>query len=119
MSGISGTPLRLIKRHGRQITYSRVSPSVYDPATSAFSKAAAVDETPYAYPSQLSYSDSQAPNIIGKEAVTYSIPASELSVRPKQGDLITDGDLKYTVLIVRQIDSLGVPNQYKVVCVRA
>ena len=116
---ILGTPSRLIRRHGRQIAYSRAATSSYNPATSTYSKGAPVNETPYAYPSRLSFSDSQAPNIIGKEAVTYSIPASELSVRPKSGDIITDGSLKYTVQVVHQIDSLGVPNLYKVVCIRA
>lgn len=119
MNSILNSPDRLIKRHGKQVSYTKAGEGTYNPATSSYTASGAVTSTVYAYKMLTSYRDSQQPNLINKESATYLIPATGFTEKPKAGDTITDGDDVYEVMMVSDVQAKGQTAMYRVVVVRA
>lgn len=116
---LTKTPTRLILRHGRDVSYTRVSEGTYDPATSSYTPSGEVTEVFKAYKTQTSFRDSQQPNLIGKESATYLVSGESISIKPNTGDTITDGDDVFEVMGFSEITALGQSAMYKILVVRS
>ena len=117
-TGIIGTPHRLIERYAEDVIYTKITFGNYDVATSEPTASTPVTETIKAYPTNISFRDSQQPNLIGKDAMTFLIASSEISGRPKTGETITRGIDVYEVVNSREVVVRGQVVMYKVNVVR-
>ena len=74
-----------------------------------------------AYKTKVSYSESQNPNLIGKDSAVYLIAGISLNFTPDTGDRIVDDadDSDYQVVVVSKVDLQGAVALWRLICVRS
>ena len=112
---------RLINRYGRVVDYVVTTEGVYDVNTSSMSAETETESQIKAYKTKVSYSESQNPNLIGKDSAVYLIAGISLNFTPDTGDRIVDDadDSDYQVVVVSKVDLQGAVALWRFICVRS
>ena len=120
-SGLIDSTQRVINRFGRNITYVRVTEGVYDVNTSSMTEETEVQETLKAYRTKISYSESQNPNLIGKDSAVYMIAGKIVTFVPDVGDRIVDplDGSDYQVLMISKVDVQDAVGVWRLICTRS
>ena len=79
------------------------------------------EETVRAYRTKTSYSESQNPNLIGKDSAVYLIAGKSITFVPDVGDRIVDDvdSTDYQVLMVSKINLQNAVGLWRLICVRS
>lgn len=112
---------RLINRYGRVVDYVVTTEGVYDVNTSSMSAETETESQIKAYKTKVSYSESQNPNLIGKDSAVYLIAGNSLNFTPDAGDRIVDDsdNSDYQVVVVSKVDLQGAVALWRLICVRS
>jgi hypothetical protein len=112
---------RLIQKYGKDCTYSRITEGTYNVNTSAMTPETEVQETVRSYRSKISYSESQNPNLIGKDSAVYVIAGRSITFIPSVGDRITnlDDSTEYEILVVNKIDVQSEVGLWRLICIKS
>ena len=92
---------RLVDKAGKQITYRRVTDGVYDINTGTVSNTE-TSTTCKAFKVKASLSETQSPNMVGKDLSVFLVAGLDLSFVPAANDFIDYSDLteNYTVQVL-------------------
>lgn len=116
---IASSPVRLIERFGKSVTYKKKTLGSYNVQTSRVEPATEVNYNIKAYKTDVSYRESQSPNIVGKSSVVFLIAGSNLGFIPNIQDLITDTEDTYQVMMLSKVEVNDVVALWRVVCVKS
>lgn len=106
-----------ISTHGRLMTFKSVSEPAYDVETGTTT----ASETSYSvtgYRKHIKASQYNYPNLIGKDAAMFYFVTSDLAVKPKAQDIITDNGADYKVESTQEHEANGVSIIIKVIAVK-
>lgn len=81
---------RNIARFGRSVVYTRNTDSAYDPDVGVV--ITEKNFTTKAFKTEVTYSEANSPNLIGKEVSAFLISGKDISFKPATGD-----EISYTV----------------------
>ena len=80
---------RNINRYGKYVRYRKKGEDgVYDPVTRTVTQGPDTDISLKAFETEVRFSESQSPNLIGKDSCAFLIVGAELGVIPEEGDII-------------------------------
>lgn len=102
-----------IKRHGRSLTYRRVTTGAVDLNTGGVSTSDS-DTTAVIYKRQIRASQFNFPSLIGKEIAQFYVIAQDLPFTPKVKDKILDGATVYTIDSFQSHEALGTVILYRI-----
>lgn len=109
---------RMLQRHGMNVTYTRISASVYDVATGVNTNTSQA-LTVRAYPRHIKASQFNQPHLINKEAIEFYVASDSLPVPPKVKDTITNGSETFVVDSYSEHTAHSQVCLYKIVAVRS
>lgn len=112
---------RLITRFGKLVNYIRVTEGTYNVNTGLITGASnGTAISVKGYRTKVSYSESQNPNLVGKDAAVYLFAGLSLNFVPDVGDRITDSSdsSDYQVLAVTKVYVADTVALWRLVCIR-
>lgn len=109
---------RLIQRFGKDVTYTREAEGVYDPETATVTRPDGVEAVVRVYKTQVSYRESQSPNLVGKESCVFLLAGSDITFTPQINDKVFDGET-YEVMILSKVEVNDIVALWRLVCVRS
>lgn len=109
---------RMIQRHGVNVTYTRVSASVYDVA-SGTSTNTSQPVSIRSYPRHIRASQFNQPHLINKDVIEFYVAFDALPVAPKIKDTITYSSNTYVVDSYSEHTAHSQVCLYKIIAVRA
>lgn len=108
----------MISRYGKSVTYLKEEDGVYDPALSRVVRSAGTSYPVKAYKTDISYRESQSPNLVGKDSVVFLIAGVGLNFTPEVNDKISD-DEDYQVMMISKVEVNDVVTLWRLVCIRS
>lgn len=106
-----------INLHGRALTFKTVSAPTYNVETGV----ATSTETSYTikgYRRQIKASQYNYPDLVGQEVVQFYVIPSDLAVKPKPQDIISDSIGTYKVISYQEHEALGQTVLMKIICIK-
>jgi hypothetical protein len=112
------TSKRLIQRNGKDVNYTKETIGEYDPELSTVVGSTSVNTTVRVYKTDVTYKESQSPNLIGKESCVFLLAGYGLTFTPEISDKISDGTV-YEVLMLSKVEVNDTVALWRLVCVRS
>lgn len=115
---IANSPVRMIRRYGKDCTYLKELAGTYDPATSTVTRATGTSYVIKAYKTDVAYREGQTPNLVGKDAVVFLVAGADLAFTPELNDKISDSN-DYQVMMISKVEVNDVVALWRLVCIRS
>jgi hypothetical protein len=110
---------RLIQRNGQSCTYKQVVQGTYDTVTHTVLGSTEVVQTLKGWPASTSKSDRENPAFVGRIVQSLLFAKLDLSVVPRQGDVIVTPAGTFTVERVQQHDYSGGVAVWRLLCFKS
>jgi hypothetical protein len=117
MNRFSDAAVRLIDRHGKDITYKTTVEGAYNPETGSVANTT-TQITVKAYPKTVRTNAYSSPDLINKTVVEWMIASILMTNKPEPQDIILDGTDIYSVYRCYVVDAHGENTVYRVVSIK-
>lgn len=111
---------RLIDKHGKTRVYKSIGSETYNHETQTVETTSTL-YTIKMFETEPKYKEVKSPNLVDKKLTVFLISATDLPVRPKVGDLVTDiflgVDESVEVVEVSKYEGFGEACMWRVLCV--
>lgn len=106
-----------INLHGRSLTYVSVGEPAYDVETGTVT-ASQTSYTTKGYRKHIKTNQYNYPDLVGQDVVMFYLLPTEVAVKPKPQDTITDTTGKYKVISYQEHEALGQTILMRIICVK-
>lgn len=106
-----------INLHGRPLTYVSVGESTYDFDTATVTSTTTTYQAK-GYRKHIKTNQYNYPDLVGQDVVMFYMMPTELTVKPKPQDTITDSTGTYKVISYQEHEALGQTILMRIICVK-